>query len=59
MNWLQLFEGIIGIGQEIIPIFIHNPKSQKIEAVIVTDVNNALTILNRNIQTPSQEVKTT
>lgn len=42
MNFLAIFEAIIGIGEEILPIFIHNPKSQKIEGIIVTTANAGL-----------------
>ena len=39
MNWLKLIQLIIGTAESIVPIFIHNPKSQQIEAAIITTVN--------------------
>ncbi len=39
MNWAKLFAAILGEAEQIVPIFIHNPKSQAIEGVIVTTVN--------------------
>jgi hypothetical protein len=42
MNLLQLIETIIGVGEEVIPIFIHNPKSQKIEGIVIGTVNGIL-----------------
>ena len=44
MNFWQIFELILGTAESIVPIFIHNPQSQKIEAMIVTSANNALNI---------------
>ena len=38
MNWLALIESILGVGAKIVPVFIHNPKSQQIEAAVVTTV---------------------
>lgn len=37
-----IFEAILGEGEQIIPLFVHNPKSQKIEAVIMTTANAAV-----------------
>ena len=42
MNLKLILEAILGIGQEIIPMFIHNPTSQKIEGVIFTTLNGAV-----------------
>jgi hypothetical protein len=36
MNWLTLFEAILGVGEKIVPMFIHNPNSKQIEGVIVS-----------------------
>jgi hypothetical protein len=36
MNWLALFEAILGVGEKVVPIFIHNPKSQQVEGVVVS-----------------------
>lgn len=35
LTLLQLIEGILGVGEQIIPLFIHNPKSQQIEGIVV------------------------
>jgi hypothetical protein len=40
MNILTLVGLILGTAETIIPIFVHNPKSQQVESVIFTDVNN-------------------
>lgn len=39
MNWLTLFEAILGVGEKIVPMFIHNPKSQQVEGVIISTAN--------------------
>lgn len=48
MNFLKIIEAIIGVGEEIVPIFIHNPKSRKIEGVIVSTLNGVLGGLGSN-----------
>ena len=42
MKLLQIIQTVFGIAEEIVPVFIHNPTSQKIEGVIVTTLNGAL-----------------
>jgi len=38
MNWAKLFQAIMITEQNVLPIFIHNPASQKIAgAVVVTE----------------------
>jgi len=38
MNWTKLFQAIMVTEQTILPIFIHNPASQRIAgAVVVTE----------------------
>lgn len=44
MNWLALIEAVVGVGAEVAPVFIKNPQSQKIEAVVLTTVEEALQI---------------
>lgn len=39
MNLKAIFSAILGIAEEVIPVFIHNPKSQKIEGVVLTTAN--------------------
>jgi len=39
MNWLTVFLTTLGEAEAMVPVFIHNPKSQQIEAVVVTQVN--------------------
>jgi hypothetical protein len=36
MNFLSIIEAILGEGTQIASMFIHNPKSQQIEAVVVS-----------------------
>jgi hypothetical protein len=40
MNILSLIGLILGTAETIIPIFLHNPKSQQVEGVIFTTANN-------------------
>ncbi len=42
MSVLEIIRAVVGAAEEIVPIFIHNPKSQKIEAVIITGADHAL-----------------
>lgn len=37
MNILSLIQLIIGVGETIVPIFVHNPKTQQLQAVLVSD----------------------
>ena len=36
MNWAAFAQALLGLAEEIVPIFVHNPQSQKIEAVVLT-----------------------
>lgn len=42
MKLLSIIEAILGTAEGLLPIFIHDPKSQQITGVIVTTVNGAL-----------------
>lgn len=42
MSWLDIVKGIVGVGETVVPIFIHNPKSQQVEAVVVTTLDHVL-----------------
>ena len=44
-NWLALLQGIFGVAEVVIPIFIHNPKSQQLEAVVLTTAAGALSVV--------------
>lgn len=55
-TWLQVIFGIIGEAETVIPIFIHNPKSQQIEGIIVTAGNGLLTQLASTFQKTTQAV---
>lgn len=46
---IQLIALGLGIGEQVIPLFIHNPKSQQIEAAIFTTVNNVLSAFSTAI----------
>jgi hypothetical protein len=39
-NTLSILAAFLGTAEEIVPIFIKNPQSQKIEAVVTTAGNN-------------------
>ena len=57
MNWKAIFAAILGEAEQIVPVFIHNPKSQQIEGVIVTTLNGVAAGLGITItpnQTPQQ-----
>lgn len=50
MKLLQIIQTVFGIAEEIVPVFIHNPTSQKIEGVIVTTLNGALGLASPAVQ---------
>ena len=52
MNLLALLRLILGEAEQIIPIFVHNPKSQQIEAVVLGTVNGVVGALGTGAQTP-------
>ena len=42
---LAIISAIVGVVEtDVLPIFIHNPSSQAIEAIIMTDTNTALKV---------------
>jgi hypothetical protein len=43
MNFWAIFQAILGEAEQIVPLFVHNPKSQKIEAILVTTAGAAMT----------------
>lgn len=45
MGIAQIIALITGAAENVVPIFIHNPTSQKIEGVIIGDVNAVLSAL--------------
>lgn len=46
-NWLALIEGILGVGAQVVPIFIHNPQSQKVEAVVLSTLPGIEQVLSQ------------
>ena len=52
MNFWKIFQLILGEAEQIVPIFIHNPQSQKIEGVVVTTLNAALSGMQASQQNP-------
>ena len=42
MKWWQLAAVILGEAEQVVPVFIHNPKSQQVEAVVVSSANGIL-----------------
>lgn len=42
MSLSEIFALILGTAEEIVPIFVHNPKSQQIESAVVTTTNALL-----------------
>jgi hypothetical protein len=57
-SWLKIITAILGEAEQIVPIFIHNPKSQQFEGIIVTTLNSALGGL-ANVGTPAATTTTT
>ncbi len=53
MTLRNLLQTILGIGEEIVPIFIHNPTSKNIEAVIVTTASGAMEALSPAPKNPA------
>jgi hypothetical protein len=54
MSKLMLIIGaLLGTAEETIPIFIHNPESQKIEGVIVTEGNQLFETLATILAKPA------
>ncbi len=45
MKLIDILKLILGEAEAIVPIFIHNPKSQQIEGIVVTTVNSAVNAL--------------
>lgn len=41
-HWQQILLAILGTAEKVIPVFIHNPKSQQIEAVVVSTLDGVL-----------------
>lgn len=58
MNFWSIFALILGEAEQIVPIFIHNPKSQAIEGIIVTTTNAALSVLANQSAAPKVPVST-
>jgi hypothetical protein len=50
MHWYDIVQLILGEAEQIIPIFVHNPKSQQVEAVIMTTANNGINTLAAKAQ---------
>jgi len=46
-KWQQIAQLFLGLGAEVLPIFVHNPKSQKISAIILTDAAQVIGDLNQ------------
>jgi len=57
-SWLKIITAILGEAEQIVPIFIHNPKSQQIEGIIITTINSALGGL-ATVQAPGATTTTT
>lgn len=42
MNWLRIAQLILGEAEVIVPLFVHNPKTQQVDAVIATTLAHVL-----------------
>lgn len=49
VNLLSIIQAILGTAEEIVPLFIHNQKSQKIEAVVVGTANAITTAVTEAV----------
>jgi len=58
-SWLKIFELVLGTAEAIVPVFIHNPKSQQIEGVIVTTLNGVLAGLDANAKPAAPSASST
>jgi hypothetical protein len=61
-SWLKIITAILGEAEQIVPIFIHNPKSQQFEGIIVTTLNSTLNSALgglANVGTPAATTTTT
>lgn len=53
MKLLDILKLILGEAEQIVPIFIHNPKSQQIEAVVATTANAVVSTFGVGPTTPT------
>lgn len=56
MSFLSIFAAILGTAEKIVPVFIHNPKSQQVEAVIATSADHAVAALSAPASNTSSPV---
>lgn len=57
MNWKSIFAAILGEAEVIVPLFIHNPKSQQIEGVVVSTLPGIIQGLqSAGVSTPAPAV---
>ena len=57
-NWVTILGLFLGEAEAIVPIFIHNPNSQRIEGVVMTATNNLFaTILQLQQQAQANAAK--
>lgn len=52
MSIWQILQLVLGTAETIVPIFIHNPQSQKVEAIIATTANNAVSVAQQMTAPP-------
>lgn len=50
---IQLVLAGIGLAEQVAPVFIHNPNSQKLETIIFTDLNAVLSIFQQKAAPPA------
>lgn len=56
-NWVQTLGLFLGTAESIVPIFIHNPESKKIEGVVMTATNNLFSTILQLQQNAAQQAK--
>lgn len=39
MTFSEIVQGILGVAEEVVPVFIHDPKTQQLTGVVITTVN--------------------
>lgn len=52
-QFLNVMAVLLVDAEQIVPIFIHNPQSQKVEAVIATTANNTIGVLLQMMSQPA------
>lgn len=58
MTILNIIGLILGTAEAVVPVFIHNPKSQQIEGVIVSTLTGVLQALQQDLKSANPTTPT-